>query len=155
MSVLSLEELISHLQQLPLEHHLCGHCQGLHLDHLEERPEVLEARVFCFAEHLQFLVEVEIKPSAILQFQAVSCQLNQELPQSKLFMELDDDIMPRVVCSLSLPNFNLDQAQIRHWLSLCEQQCGQLIERLLTMNMVLDQEMFDEFDINATPDAFH
>ncbi len=147
------------LEQIQANHHLCGRCQGLHLNEMEALEEVLEARLFCFADFLNLIVDIEIKPSAIFPFQALCGQLNQQLLACKIFLQIEDELLPKVVCCTNLANQDIGSAQLAHWLISSEQQIKELVKQLSEQQMIADQELLDDFfdedDLSSPPDAFH
>ncbi|MCG8394416.1 MAG: YbjN domain-containing protein [Pseudomonadales bacterium] len=91
------------LQQANIHHYICEHCHGLHLSELQGREGVVDARLFVEEDGILLTSELEIRPSALFAVQAELSRMNMSYPSLKLFLDVNDDSLPRLVaCDLLL-----------------------------------------------------
>ncbi|ARB46373.1 MULTISPECIES: YbjN domain-containing protein [Alloalcanivorax] len=97
------EQVTRWLQQANIQHYICDQCHGLHLSELQSREGVVDARLFVEEDGLLLTTELEIRPGALFAVQAELSALNMQYPSLKLFLDVNDDSMPRLVaCDLLL-----------------------------------------------------
>lgn len=91
------------LQQARIEHYICEHCHGLHLSEVQQRDGVVDSRLFVEDDGLLLSSELELRPAALFAIQADMARLNMTYPSLKLFLDVDDESLPRLVaCDLLL-----------------------------------------------------
>jgi hypothetical protein len=91
------------LQQANIQHYICEHCHALHLSELQEREGVVDARLFVEEDGILLTSELEVRPAALFAVQAELGRLNMAYPSVKVFLDVNDDSLPRlVVCDLLL-----------------------------------------------------
>lgn len=97
------EQVTRWLEQANIQHYICDQCHGLHLSELQGREGVVDSRLFVEEEGLLLSTELEVRPAALFAVQAELSRLNMEFPSLKLFLDVNDDSMPRLVaCDLLL-----------------------------------------------------
>lgn len=100
------------------DYYICDQCHGLHLSDLQVREAVLDARLFVEADSLLLSVELEIRPSVLLYVQADLARLNMNYPGLKLFLDVSDDSLPRLVlCDTLYTEAGLNAAQFELFLA--------------------------------------
>lgn len=85
------------LQSARIEHYVCDQCHGIHIVSLQSVDGVQESRVFVEEEGLLFSTELELRPSALLPMVADVGRLNMQYPSLKVFVDVTDDSLPRLV----------------------------------------------------------
>jgi len=87
------------LEDIHVEHYLCGHCEGLHISALHALEGVESSRVYLEPNALFFSTEFEIRPTALLPLAADIGRLNMDYPSLKIFPDVVDDATPQLVAS--------------------------------------------------------
>ncbi|GAA5214643.1 YbjN domain-containing protein [Corallincola platygyrae] len=90
------------LESLEIPTYICDNCQALHLPQVQEMEGVLESRLFVDEEWMLLSTEAEIKPSGLLHLMAELGNINAAWPTTKIFVDIQDDSLPRLVVSQSL-----------------------------------------------------
>ena len=80
-----------------IEHYVCENCHGIHLSELQELEGVLESRLFVEQEGALLTSEIEIRPTALLVLVAELGRLNMNYPSLKVFVDIVDDNLPRLI----------------------------------------------------------
>lgn len=112
-----------------LDYYICDQCHGLHLSELQGRDGILDARLFVEEDGLLFSVELEVRPAWLFHVQADLSRLNMAYPSLKLFLDVNDDSLPRlVVCDLLLGAAGIAQAQFDHFLRVSLDATATLLE---------------------------
>ncbi|MCS3454125.1 YbjN domain-containing protein [Aeromonas rivuli] len=97
MNTPSSEMIMRWLQQARIEHYVCDQCHGIHIVSLQSVEGIQESRVFVEEEGLLFSSELEIRPAALLPMVAELGRLNMQYPSLKVFLDIIDDNLPRLV----------------------------------------------------------
>lgn len=123
------EQLQRWLHDADVPFYLCNDCHGLHLSSLQEREGLIDARLFVEEQGVMFTAELEIRPSSLLMVHADLTRLNMLFPSLKLFLDINDDTLPRLVaCDLLLCGQGISADQFVHFVQFCVQECGQLLD---------------------------
>lgn len=89
------------LEQAGIKHYICEHCHGLHLSRVQDRDAVVDCRLFVEQEALLLTTELELRPSASFAALAEAPRFNMQWPALKVFPDIQDDTLPRLVaCDL-------------------------------------------------------
>ncbi|PSJ47998.1 histidine kinase [Zobellella endophytica] len=80
-----------------IDHYICEHCHGIHLSDVQGLDGVLESRLFVEHEDAIVTTEVEIRPTALLPLVADLTRLNMNYPSLKVFVDIVDDNLPRLI----------------------------------------------------------
>ncbi|MGL5030461.1 MAG: YbjN domain-containing protein [Aeromonas sp.] len=97
MNIPSSEMVMRWLQQARIEHYVCDQCHGIHIVSLQSVEGIQESRIFVEEEGLLFSSELEVRPSAMLPVLADLGRLNMQYPTLKVFLDIVDDNLPRLV----------------------------------------------------------
>lgn len=107
------------LKQAGIDHYICDECHGLHLSVMQERDAVLDCRIFVEEEWLLLSTELELRPSSLFAVHADSPRLNMLYPALKIFPDVSDEVMPRlVVCDVLHGRQGLSYDQFVHFLQV-------------------------------------
>ena len=85
------------LERAGIPFYLCEHCHGLHLSDLQEHDGVADARLFPEDQGLLLMLDLELRPSAVLFIQADTPRMNMMYPGLKIFPEVNDETLPRLM----------------------------------------------------------
>ena len=122
------EQLQRWLRQADVPFYLCNECHGLHLSELQEREGMIDARLFVEEQGILFTAELEIRPSALFMAQADLSRLCMLFPSLKLFLDVNDETLPRLVVSdMLLTGAGISMEQFLHFVQWCMAECGQLL----------------------------
>ncbi|MCK0536651.1 YbjN domain-containing protein [Alcanivorax quisquiliarum] len=117
------------LQQAGIEYYICDQCHGLHLSALQAREGVLDARLFLEDDGILLSTELEIRPSSLFLVQADLGRLNMSFPMLKIFLDVNDDTLPRMVaCDLLLTQQGITAKQFAYFVQSCMDACQQLLD---------------------------
>lgn len=97
MIVPSFEVVIRWLTQARIPHYLCDQCHGIHLVDIQSLDGVLESRLFVENDGVMFTTELEIRPVGLLPLIADLGRLNMSYPTLKIFVDVVDDNLPRLM----------------------------------------------------------
>lgn len=85
------------LRQAGIQHYICEHCHGLHISELQGRDGVVDSRLFVEEDALLLTTELEVRPSALFMLMGDTPRLNMTYPALKVFLDVNDDSLPRLV----------------------------------------------------------
>ena len=123
------EQVTRWLEQANIQHYICDQCHGLHLSELPGREGVVDARLFVEEDGVLFSTELEVRPAALFTVQADLTRLNMEYPSLKLFLDVNDDSMPRLVaCDLLLGRRGVTFEQFLYFVQATLDATVQLLE---------------------------
>ncbi|MBZ2188205.1 YbjN domain-containing protein [Alcanivorax sp. JB21] len=123
------EQLERWLHQAGIEFYICDQCHGLHLTSLQERDGVVDARLFVEQEGILLSTELEVRPSSLFLVQADLTRLNMSFPVLKLFLDVNDDSLPRLVaCDMLLTRNGVSYEQFVYFVQACVDACLQLLD---------------------------
>ena len=129
MSALDADQIMQWLDQAHIPHYVCGECHGIHLNDVQSMEGVLESRLFVEADCLMFFSELEIRPSMVMQAMADLSRLNLTYTYLKVFVDLLDDSMPRLVIQDAIPHTaGLTYTQFQLYMENCIQATLTLIQ---------------------------
>ncbi|MBO1518657.1 YbjN domain-containing protein [Oceanisphaera pacifica] len=122
-----------------IEHYVCEHCHGIHFSELQALDGILESRLFVEHEGAILTSEIEIRPTALLTLMADLTRLNMNYPSLKIFVDVLDDNMPRLIVADYLhTKAGIDQAQflwiVQHALMATQQLLLEVAELGFLMN---------------------
>lgn len=126
---LDADQIMQWLDLTHVPHYVCGECHGIHLNDLQSMDGVLESRLFVEPDCLLFFSELEIRPSMLMPVMADLSRLNLNYTHLKIFVDLLDDSLPRLVVQDTLPHTaGLNYEQFHLFLENCVQATLALIE---------------------------
>ncbi|OZG73529.1 YbjN domain-containing protein [Hahella sp. CCB-MM4] len=91
------DSLLNWLEDLGVQHYLCGQCQGVHITEVQSQVGVLESRLFLEQDCLIFTTEVDIRNSAVLAVNAELPRFNGTYANLKFFLDVSDDGPARLI----------------------------------------------------------
>lgn len=90
------------LSEGQIPHYLCDQCHGIHIVDVQSLDGVLESRLFVENEGLMFTTELEVRPVGLLPLVADLGRLNMSYPTLKIFVDVVDDNLPRLMACNTL-----------------------------------------------------
>lgn len=149
------EQVTRWLEQANIQYYICDQCHGLHLSELQGREGVVDARLFVEEDGVLFSTELEVRPAALFTVQADLTRLNMEYPSLKLFLDVNDDSMPRLVaCDLLLGRRGVTFEQFLYFVQATLDATVQLLEDCQQADWLIWPDPDDE-DGPAEPGALH
>ena len=140
------------LERAGYAHYVCEHCHGLHLADIQSRDGVLDARLFVEQEGLLLSTELELRPSALLMVQADLARLNMLAPGLKVFIDINDETVPRLVaCDLLMTGAGITFEQFQHFLNVTLAATGDLLEDCRQTACLYDGEPGEEQQVVPGP----
>lgn len=132
------------LQQANIQHYICEHCHGLHLSELQGREGVVDARLFVEDDGVLLTTELEVRPAALFAVQAELSRLNMAYPSVKLFLDVNDDSLPRLVaCDLLLGRCGISFDQFIYFVQATVDATLQLMDECQQFNWLIWPDEFD------------
>lgn len=129
------------LRQAGIHHYICDQCHGLHLSELQEREGVLDSRMFVEEDGILLTTEVEIRPASLLRMLSEISRLNMAWPTLKIFIDLNDDALPRLVaCDLLLGRAGVSFEQFLHFTQANVDATAQLLEECQQLDCLFGPE---------------
>ena len=118
MIVPSFEVVMRWLSEGQIPHYLCDQCHGIHIVDVQSLDGVLESRLFVENEGLMFTTELEVRPVGLLPLVADLGRLNMSYPTLKIFVDVVDDNLPRLmVCNTLQLGAGLTPEQLQLFMS--------------------------------------
>ena len=122
------------LRQAGIQHYICDQCHGLHLSELQGREGVVDARLFVEEEGLLLSTELELQPSRLFDVQAMVPRLNMAFPALKVFLDVNDETLPRLIdCDLLLGRAGVTFDQFIQFVQSTVDATVQLLEECLQL----------------------
>lgn len=116
------------LEQLSISSFECDACEALHLPHMQSLGGIFDAKVDLADNVIVFSALAEIRPSAMISLFAELSQLNASSLTMKVFMDIQDDNIPRLVLCQSLSvGAGITVDQFSYFLQEAEEQTSQII----------------------------
>lgn len=116
-------QLESWLTSADIETYKCDSCNGLHLPHMQQESGVLDSKLDIEGEVLFFTTTAEVRPSKITAVLADLGELNATHPLLKVFLDINDDTLPVLVCCHSLPlSAGIAPVQVLHFVEFVGKQ---------------------------------
>jgi len=144
------EQIMRWLSQLQVGHYVCDQCHGIHIEEVQQLDGVSESRIFIEDQGMIFSSELEVRPGAIFGVMAEMARLNMAYPQLKIFLDVVDEALPRlVVCDFLYTQAGTTLSQFQVYLE------GTLAA---TRQVIMDAEQFGWLmsgDMPGTDQAVH
>lgn len=116
------------LEQLSISSFECDACEALHLPHLQSISGIFDAKVDLVDNVILFSALAEIKPSVLIGLFSELSQLNASSLTMKVFIDVQDDNMPRLVLCQSLSiGSDISAGQFDYFLQEAEEQTSLII----------------------------
>ncbi|AKJ42392.1 YbjN domain-containing protein [Pragia fontium] len=116
------------LEQSGVSFFECDSCQALHLPHLQSIDGIFDAKVDLLENVILFSAVAEIRPIALIPLVADLSQINASSLTTKVFVDIQDDNLPKLVICQSLSvgaGIAIEQFQLL--LQEAEEQTTQII----------------------------
>lgn len=140
-------------RQAGQECYLCGTCNGLHLADLQTLDGVIDARLFLEPEGVLFTTELELRPMAVLPAAADLGRLSLQYPTLKLFLDILDDSVPRLVASDTLlTGAGATFEQMHYFLTITAEATRSLVAECLELDLLFLDEPGADTDGGASAD---
>lgn len=146
------------LEQLDISFFECDSCQALHLPHLQSVDGIFDAKVDLVENVLLFSAVAEIRPVALIPLVADLSQINASSLTTKVFVDIQDDNLPKLVMCQSLSiAAGISIEQFHLLLQEAEEQTVQIImeARANELLTVSDGERDIEEDIQIVRPVTH
>ncbi len=157
MIVPSFEIVMRWLSQGQIPHYLCDQCHGIHIPDLQTLEGVVESRLFVENDGLMLTTEMEVRPVGLLPLVADLGRLNMNYPSLKIFVDVLDDNLPRLmVCDTLGTAAGLTDEQLKLFVQTTVQATQQLqaeCEQAGYLNNVTMGE--DEEEVQAPSPSMH
>ena len=124
-----------------IDHYICESCHGIHLSELQGLDGVLESRLFVEHEDAIITTEVEIRPTALLALVADLGRLNMNYPSLKVFVDIVDDNLPRLIVADYLhTQAGLEQHQFLWIVQQTMLATQQLVQEITELGFLMQDE---------------
>lgn len=141
------------LRQAGIQHYICEQCHGLHLSELQGREGVLDSRLFAEEDGILLSTEVEIRPGSLLAMLAELPRMNMAWPNLKIFVDVTDDSLPRLVaCNLLLSRVGVTFEQFLHFVQINVDATAQWLDECQQLGCLYGPE---EEVLTPARDALH
>ncbi|KLN96117.1 YbjN domain-containing protein [Moellerella wisconsensis] len=137
------------LDQLKTSYFECDACSALHLPHMQNIDGIFDAKLDILNNVLVLSALAEVKPTAIITLLANISQINASSLTAKVFLEINDENLPKLVVSQS---FSLDAGmtynQFNHFVQQAEDQISSIIFEIHSNNLLYSnrEDMEEEID---------
>ncbi|MFI3247152.1 MAG: YbjN domain-containing protein [Ferrimonas sp.] len=133
------------LQQFEIDFYLCGSCEGLHLPILQDHPVVYDAKVEIEGDFVYLTASIEMKPSSLLQANAELGRLNSQYPTLKIFIDINDESLPRLILAHNLAlQPGMSEIQFEFFVRDCLDQMHQICDEIGNLQYHFVDEGNDE-----------
>ena len=147
MSKLDRDTVQDWIDLAQLDSYVCPDCEGIHLHEWEAKDAVLEARCFVEKERVSLLIEVAIRPSAVLPLQGAVHFMNYDYSYIKVMIAMVDHDVPRLLLTHAIPAAHLKEVHFQSWLKLVLEEIDAVYKHLSDMEVLLiDDDFLDDFD---------
>ncbi|AEY01655.1 hypothetical protein GU3_09495 [Oceanimonas sp. GK1] len=124
-----------------IDHYICENCHGIHLAELQGLDGVLESRLFVEHEDAILTTEVEIRPTGLLTLVADLGRLNMNYPSLKIFVDIVDDNLPRLIVADYLhTQAGMEQHQFQWIVQQTMMATQQLVQELGELGYLMQDE---------------
>lgn len=150
----TVDDIKAWLMALGHDYSLCDNCHGLHLSALQNDELLLDGRLFVEDDGLLLTSEVEVRPTDILRLHAELPAINMRYPALKCFIDLQDDVLPRlIICDVLMTGAGITRGQVDHFLGSVIEATLMLVRECARAGWVYPDD--GEGDPAMTSDAVH
>lgn len=136
------EQVERWLRQAGIHYYVCDQCHGLHLSELQGRDGVLDSRLFVEQDSLLLTTELELRPAMMLLVMADTARLNMTWSSLKVFVDVDDDTLPRLVaCDLLLTGAGVHFDQFLDFLRINIDSTAQLLDECIQLDYLYSGDL--------------
>ncbi|QIZ76676.1 YbjN domain-containing protein [Ferrimonas lipolytica] len=145
-------ELQSWLKQFEIDFYHCGNCEGMHLPILQDNPVIYDAKVEIEGDFLYLTASIELRPTGLMQAYAELSRLNCEFPTLKIFVEMIDESLPRLLMCHNLALIpGISKAQFEFFVRDGIDQMHQVAAEVGKLNINFNEEPVEEIQIETVP----
>lgn len=135
-----LDTLRQWLEQLAISSFECDACEALHLPHFQNINGIYDAKVDVIDNVVLFTAVAELKASMLLSVLAEISQYNAASLTMKVFVDIQDDNLPKLVLCQSLSaERGITFEQFSLLLTEAEESTSQLLEDLQVRGFLLGE----------------
>ncbi|SHG83384.1 YbjN domain-containing protein [Ferrimonas marina] len=147
------ETLKAWLDHGQIPYYLCGSCQGLHLNQLQECPGIYDAKVEIEGDFLYLSASIEVRPAGLMTAFAEMSRLNTHFPTLKIFIEMVDESLPRILMCHNLAlSPGMSQSQFLYFVQDCMDQMGQAAAEVNRLGVVYQGDEEPEEEAQPAPE---
>ena len=148
MSALDRDNIQDSIEKPENEAYVCPDCEGIHLHEWEAKDAVLEARCFLEKDRVSLLVEVAVRPSAVLPLQGAVHFMNYDYSFLKVMIVMADHDVPRLLLTHAIPVTYLKENLFQVWFKQLLGEVDAVYKHLAEMEVLLveDDDFLDDYD---------
>lgn len=144
------------LKQAGIAYYICDQCHALHLNEIQLRDGVLDARLFVEDEGLLLTTELELRPSALFLVQADISRLNMLSAGLKVFIDLNDETLPRLlICDFLISAAGVSYEQLVTFVERTLSDTEMLHDECARLGYLYDAEAVGDMDAAGPAGALH
>jgi hypothetical protein len=129
------------LEQLSISCFECDACEALHLPHMQSVSGIFDAKIDLADDIILFSALAEIRPSALMKIIAELSQLNASSLTMKVFIDVQDDNLPKLVLCQSLSiSAGVSIGQFNQFLLEAEEQTASIILEVQSNGWLLNDD---------------
>lgn len=134
------------LAQLKTSYFECDSCAALHLPHMQNIEGIFDAKLDIISNVLVLSALAELKPTAIITLVANISQINASSLTAKVFLEINDENLPKLVVSQSFSlEAGMTYRQFCHFIQQAEEQISAIVFEIFSNNLLYaTQDAFNE-----------
>lgn len=149
MSDVTRETVMNWMIKAGIDASICPDCEGIHIDHWETKEAVLEARCFVDSARVSYLVEVAVRPSAVLPIQGAVHFMNFDHSFLKVMITMSDNDVPRLLLTHALPIKHLSEKMFEEWTRLVLVEMEAVYKQLVEMEVLFPESEEELADYDA------
>lgn len=136
------------LDQLKTSYFECDSCAALHLPHMQNIEGIFDAKLDIADNVLVLSALAELKPTAIVTLVANISQINASSLTAKVFLEINNENLPKLVVSQSFPlEAGMTYRQFCHFLQQGEEQISSIVFEIYSNHLIYSNQ--DEYEEDA------
>lgn len=140
------------LDKQDIRYYICPDCDGIHLSEMEENLGVLESRILLENDLVMITTELAVRPSAVLPLHGSMHLVNFDNPLVKIGLNMNDDDVPRLMVTGTLPAKGLPASYFINYLHQVQQATTLVLDNATQMDVLF----LDDMDLdNPEGDALH
>ncbi|HCR4096073.1 TPA: YbjN domain-containing protein [Providencia rettgeri] len=143
------------LDQLKTSYFECDSCAALHLPHMQNIEGIFDAKLDILNNVLVLSALAELKPTAIVTLVANISQINASSLTAKVFLEINDENLPKLVVSQSFSlEAGMTYRQFCLFVQQAEDQISAIVYEIFSNNLLYaNQGDFSEDDGSAEDES--
>nr|WP_314264635.1 YbjN domain-containing protein [uncultured Moellerella sp.] len=146
------------LDQLKTSYFECDACSALHLPHMQNIDGIFDAKLDILSNVMVISALAELKPTAIITLLANISQINASSLTAKVFLEINDENLPKLVVSQSFSlAAGITYNQFGHFIQQSEEQISAIIFEIHSNHLLYsnsdEREDDDEIEEDNTDDS--